>query len=76
MQLSSRELALMNIEASHMIPRLGDTAYGCIQGIHLTDYHIGVIDGKKVAPKLRELEGKILYWYNIMFITVFKHWWN
>jgi hypothetical protein len=59
MQFSSRELALMNIEASHKISRSGDTAYGCIHGVHLTKYHIGVIDGIKVAPRLMESEGKI-----------------
>lgn len=58
MQFNSREPALMNIKASHKFHRLGDTAYGCVHGVHLTKYHIGIIDGKKVAPKLMESEGK------------------
>jgi hypothetical protein len=39
-QLSSS--GLMNIESSHKFNRSGDIAYGCIEGINLTDYQIGV----------------------------------
>ena len=33
---------LMNIESSHRFNRSGDTAYGCIDGVNVIDYQIGV----------------------------------
>ena len=36
---------LMNIESSHKFTRSGDTAYGCIEGVNLEQYQIGVIGG-------------------------------
>ena len=33
---------LMNIESSHKFNRSGDTAYGCIPNINMTEYQIGV----------------------------------
>ena len=35
----------MNIESSHKFNRSGDTAYGCIEGVNLTHYQVGVIGG-------------------------------
>ena len=46
-QLSSS--GLMNIESSHKFTRSGDTAYGCIKGVSLIDYQVGVIGGRMVA---------------------------
>ena len=44
----------MNIESSYKFNRSGDTAYGCIEGVNLTKYQIGVIGShrkmKKVIP--------------------------
>ena len=42
-QLSSS--GLMNIESSHKFNRSGDTASGCIDGVNLEDYQIGVVHG-------------------------------
>ena len=44
-QLSSS--GLMNIESSHKFNRSGDTSYGCIEGVNLTDYQIGVVRGSQ-----------------------------
>ena len=44
-QLSSS--GLMNIESSHKLTRSGDTAYGCVEGVNLTDYQIGVVRGSQ-----------------------------
>ena len=33
----------MNIEASHKFTRSGDSAYGCIEGVNLEQYQVGVI---------------------------------
>ena len=44
-QLSSS--GLMNIESSHKFTRSGDTAYGCIEGVNLSEYQIGVIDSQR-----------------------------
>ena len=38
---------LFNIESSHKFTRSGDTATGCIEGVNLEDYQIGVIGGKQ-----------------------------
>ena len=40
-QLSSS--GLMNIESSHKFNRYGDTASGCIHGVNLEDYQVGMI---------------------------------
>ena len=48
-QLSSS--GLMNIESSHKFNRFGNTAYGCIEGINLTDYQIGVIGSHRSIKK-------------------------
>ena len=42
-QLSSS--GLMNIESSHKFNRSGDTAYGCIEGVHMKHYQVGVVGG-------------------------------
>ena len=42
-QLSSS--GLMNIESSHKFNRSGDTAYGCIEGVNLEQYQVGVVGG-------------------------------
>ena len=34
---------LMNIESSHKFTRSGDTASGCIEGVNLEDYQVGII---------------------------------
>ena len=44
-QLSSS--GLMNIESSHKFTRSGDTAYGCIEGVNLEQYQVGVIGGRR-----------------------------
>ena len=52
-QLSSS--GLMNIESSHKFNRSGDTASGCIEGVNLEDYQVGVIGGavtKEVRQKM------------------------
>ena len=48
-QLSSG--GLMNIESSHKFNRSGDTAYGCIEGVNLTDHQIGVIGSHRSIKK-------------------------
>ena len=49
-QLSSS--GLMNIESSHKFNRSAssDTVYGCIEGVNMEQYHIGVINGKRIIP--------------------------
>ena len=46
-QLSSS--GLMNIESSHKFTRSGDTAYGCIEGVDLEYYQVGVIGSIKLG---------------------------
>ena len=47
-QLSSS--GLMNIESSHKFNRSGNTAYGCIEGINMEQYLVGVINGRMIMP--------------------------
>ena len=49
-QLSSS--GLMNIESSHKFNRSGDTAYGCIEGVNMTLYQIGVFSLEEVVPTI------------------------
>ena len=44
---------LMNIESSHRFNRSGDTAYGCIEGVNLEQYQVGVIGTHRRIYKLR-----------------------
>ena len=44
-QLSS-STGLMNIESSHRFTRSGDTAYGCIEGVNLEQYQVGVVGAR------------------------------
>ena len=37
---------LMNIESSRKFTRSGDTASGCIEGVNLEDYQVGVVGGR------------------------------
>ena len=53
-QLSSS--GLMNIESSHKFNRSGDTAYGCIEGVNLEQYHVGVIGGTLLIKELTTTE--------------------
>ena len=46
-QLSSS--GLMNIESSHKLTRSGDTASGCIEGVNMEDYQVGVVGGTQVV---------------------------
>ena len=39
---------LMNIKSSHKFNRSGDTAYGCIEGVNLEEYQIGIEGGVQI----------------------------
>ena len=43
---------LMNIESSHKFNRSGDTAYGCIEGVNLDQYQVGVVGGILLTKEL------------------------
>lgn len=58
-QLMINSSGLMNIESSHILNRTGNTAYGCIEGINMTNYQVGVF-GIRLEEK--EIDGiKFLY---------------
>ena len=42
----------MNIESSRKFSRSGDTAYGCIKGVNLEQYQVGVIGVKQITPAM------------------------
>ena len=44
-QLMINSSGLMNIESSHKFIRSGDIASGCIEGVNLEDYQVGVVGG-------------------------------
>ena len=45
-----RSSGMMNIESSHKFPRSDDTAYGCIEGVNLEQYQVGVVGGRMIIP--------------------------
>ena len=49
----------MNIESSHKFNRSGDTAYGCIEGINLEQYQIGIEKGVQINESTQK--GMLLY---------------
>ena len=53
---------LMNIESSHKFTRSGDTAYGCIEGVNLEQYQVGVVDG---IETVRQTGGFLYYFGNL-----------
>ena len=61
---------LMNIESSNKFNRSGDTAYGCIEGINLEQYQIGIIGGQKCScieeSKSTTLLITIIQYYDIL----------
>ena len=61
-QLSSS--GLMNIESSHKLTRSGDTASGCIEGVNVEDYQVGVVRGRQLSPLVTETKSE----ENIMII--------
>ena len=51
-QLSSS--GLMSIESSHKLTRSGDTASGCIEGVNMEEYQVGVVGGTRLSPFIAE----------------------
>ena len=49
---------LMNIESSHKLTRSGDTASGCIEGVNMDDYQVGVVGGRRSAPLITETKSE------------------
>ena len=49
----------MNIELSHKFNRSGDTTYGCIEGVNLEQYQVGVVDGIEIVRQT----GGFLYYF-------------
>ena len=47
---------LMNIESSHKFSRSGDAASGCIEGVNMEDYQVGVFEWRQLFP-ITETEG-------------------
>ena len=68
-QLSSS--GLMDIESSHKFNRSGDTAYGCIEGVNMTYYQVGVINGIKYVPSYRK--GTKYITYSVLIFIYFTH---
>ena len=55
-QLSSSEL--INIRSRRLNQSGENTAYGCIEGVSLTDYQVGVI-GVTLTQKVINMDGKL-----------------
>ena len=51
---------LMNIESSHKFTRSGDTASGCIDGVNLEDYQVGVVVGGREVKDVPGAQGLLL----------------
>ena len=59
-QRISSSAGLMNIESSHKFTRSGDTASGCIEGVNLEDYQVGVMGGNKIISPADQIDGNKL----------------
>ena len=57
-QLSSS--GLMNIESSHKFNRSGNTAYGCIEGVNVTENQVGVIGATLISTIKPQMGIKIM----------------
>ena len=67
-QLSSS--GLMNIESSHKFNRSGDTAYGCIEGVNLEQYQVGVVGGIGGSDLLHTVCASIIICiFSVNFLT-------
>ena len=52
---------LMNIESSHKLTRSGDTASGCIEGVNMEDYQVGVVGIRRLCTSdTTETKGKLI----------------
>ena len=52
---------LMNIESSHKLTRSGDTASGCIEGVNMEDYQVGVVGIRRLfTSDTTETKGKLI----------------
>ena len=60
------ESDLMNIESSHKFTRSGDTASGCIEGVNLEDYQIGVVGVRQTRSSPAAQSG----WLDKCFIVI------
>ena len=49
---------LMNIESSHKLTRSGNTASGCIEGVNMEDYQVGVVGGRQLSPLVTETKSE------------------
>ena len=65
-QLSSR--GLMNIESSHKFNRSGDTAYGCIGGVNLQQYQVGIERGIRIKEHTQTCT--LYYTFLIVHVTI------
>ena len=52
---------LTNIESSHKLTRSGDTASGCIEGVNMEDYQVGVVRGRQAPPLITETMSKEIW---------------
>ena len=60
-QLSSS--GLMNIESSHKLTRSGDTASGCIEGVNMEDYQVGVVGGQFITKPQNGINATIYHYW-------------
>ena len=71
-QLSSS--GLMNIESSHKLTRSGDTASGCIEGVNVENYQVGVVGIRRLSTSdTTETKGKLIIKSNkVQFSKYYK----
>ena len=50
----------MNIK-SHKLNRSGDTAFGCIEGVNMEDYQVGVVGGRIVISQKGNLKVQLTF---------------
>ena len=58
---------LMNIESSHKLSRSGDTASGCIEGVNMEDYQVGVVVDQFIT-QIKPQKGIICFHISLLVI--------
>ena len=62
----------MNIESSHKFNRSGDTAFGCIEGVNLEVYQVGVIKATQITVTMISQTGNAGFMWVMIYLRVHK----
>ena len=56
-RVNSKSLNIIN--STRQLTRSGDTASGCIEGVNMEDYQVGVVNGRRLYPHTTKAKGTL-----------------